>query len=217
MEFIDRNIQEYSEVHTTPEPSYLMDLNRFTHTNVLKPRMLSGHLQGRFLSMCSRMVQPQYVLDIGTYTGYSALCLAEGLREDGVVHTIDNNEEVTEVAKRFIGMSPYHHQVSLEIGDALNVIKRLNAVVPHWDLIWMDAEKSEYIAYYELCIDKLRKGGLLMADNVLWSGRVLDQASLEKDEDTKKLHEFNRMINRDSRVFNVLMPVRDGIMMLQKL
>jgi caffeoyl-CoA O-methyltransferase len=217
MEFIDQKIQAYAEAHTDAEPAYLSELNRYTHTSVMKPRMLSGHLQGRFLSMCSRMIQPQYILDIGTYTGYSALCLAEGLKSDGVVYTIDNNEEVTEVAKRYIELSPYRHQVSLEIEDALSAIKRLNNIVPHWDLIWMDAEKSEYMAYYSLCIDKLRPGGIMMADNVLWSGKVLDEKAREKDLDTKKLDEFNKMVLSDKRVFNVLMPVRDGIMMLQKL
>jgi len=217
MEFIDQKIQDYAESHTAPEPAYLLELNRYTHTSVLKPRMLSGHLQGRFLSMCSRMIRPQYVLDIGTYTGYSALCLAEGLAHDGVVYTIDNNEEVAEVAQRFINQSPFRYQISLEIGDATAEISRLNLLVPHWDLIWMDAEKSEYMAYYDLCIDKLRQGGILMADNVLWSGKILDQQALSKDVDTRKLHEFNLKVHQDERVFNLLMPIRDGIMMLQKL
>ncbi len=217
MEFIDKHIQDYAEAHTTAEPAHLQELNRYTHTSVLKPRMLSGHLQGRFLSMMSRMMTPQYVLDIGTFTGYSALCLAEGLSQEGVVYTIDNNEEVAEVAKRFIDQSPYKNQVSLEIGDALEQIKRLNGIVPHWDLIWIDAEKSEYHAYYELCIGKLRKGGILMADNVLWSGKILQADALKKDEDTRKLDEFNKAMLNDARVFNLLMPIRDGIMMLQKL
>ncbi len=217
MEFIDPKIQHYAETHTVHEPAYLLELNRYTHTNVLMPRMLSGHLQGRFLSMCSRMLQPQYVLDIGTYTGYSALCLAEGLSPEGVVYTIDNNAEVTEVAKRFINKSPFQHQVSLELGDAITEIKRLNGMVPHWDLIWIDADKAEYMTYYDLCIDKLRKGGVLMADNVLWSGKVMDEKALDKDLDTKKLHEFNMKVMNDERVFNVLMPIRDGIMMIQKI
>jgi caffeoyl-CoA O-methyltransferase len=217
MEFIDQHIQDYAEHHSIQEPSYLNMLNRYTHTNVLKPRMLSGHLQGRFLSMVSRMLNPQHVLDIGTYTGYSALCLAEGLSIDGVVYTIDNNEEVTEVAKRFFEKSPYANQIALELGDAIEVIKKLNQTVPHWDLIWIDAEKSEYMAYYDQCIDKLRKGGILMADNVLWSGKVLDKQALEKDLDTGKLNAFNEMVQNDHRVFNVLMPIRDGIMMVQKL
>jgi caffeoyl-CoA O-methyltransferase len=217
MDFIDKGIQAYAETHSDPEPAYLMELNRYTHSSVLRPRMLSGHLQGRFLAMCSRMMKPRYVLDIGTYTGYSALCLAEGLSSEGVVHTIDNNEEVTEVAKRFIAMSPYQHQVSLELGDALTEIRRLNQVVPHWDLVWIDAEKSEYMDYYDLCIDKLRQGGILMADNVLWSGKVLSEDAMKNDLDTQKLNEFNKKVIQDKRVFNVLMPIRDGIMMIQKL
>jgi caffeoyl-CoA O-methyltransferase len=217
MEFIDKHIQDYSERHTSDEPGYLRELNRYTHANILKPRMLSGHLQGRFLSMVSRMLQPQYVLDVGTYTGYSALCLAEGIIQEGVVYTIDNNEEVTMVAKRFIDQSPFKHQISLELGDALTEIKRLNDIVPHWDLVWIDAEKSEYEDYYDQCIGKLRKGGILMADNVLWSGKVIDKTALDKDLDTKKLHEFNDYVMKDSRVSNLLMPIRDGIMMVQKL
>jgi caffeoyl-CoA O-methyltransferase len=217
MDFIQHDIQAYAEQHTSGESPLLQELNRYTHTSMMKARMLSGHLQGRLISMVSRMLQPQYVLDIGTFTGYSALCLAEGIASDGVVYTIDNNEEVAEVAKQFIEKSDYRHQVSIEIGNALDVIMRLNDVVPYWDLIWIDAEKSEYAAYYAACIDKLRKGGIMMADNVLWSGKILDQRALEKDEDTRKLHEFNQMVMHDPRVANVLLPVRDGIMMIQKL
>ncbi len=217
MDFIDSNVQNYAEKHSVAEPDYLRELNRYTHMNVLKPRMLSGHLQGRFLSMVSRMIKPQYVLDVGTYTGYSALCLAEGLSQDGVVYTIDNNEEVTETAKKFVARSPYQYQIAFEIGDAMTEIERLNELVPFWDLVWLDAEKSEYIGYYNLCIDKLRPGGILMADNVLWSGKVVDFSVMEKDLDARMLDEFNKTVLNDPRVFNVLMPIRDGIMMVQKL
>ena len=216
MEFIDQKIQQYAEQYTGAEPQHLKELNRYTHSSVMKSRMLSGHLQGRFLAMISRIIKPAYVLDIGTYTGYSALCLAEGLSQEGRVYTIDNNEEVTSVAKRFIDMSPYTDQISLVIGDAMEELPRLNGTVPHWDLIWIDAEKSQYADYYRLCIDKLRPGGIIMADNVLWSGKVIDDKALLNDEDTKVLHEFNKMIASDDRLMNLLLPIRDGIMMMMK-
>lgn len=216
MDFIDPKIQLYAEQHTAEEPRHLKELNRYTHSSVMRARMLSGHLQGRFLSMVSRMMKPDYVLDIGTYTGYSALCLAEGLSEQGKVYTIDNNEEVTSVAKRYIDESPYADKINLVLGDALKELSRLNSTVPHWDLIWIDAEKSQYADYYRLCIDKLRPGGLIMADNVLWSGKITDEKSLLNDEDTKALHEFNKMISADDRLMNLLLPIRDGIMMMLK-
>ncbi len=216
MDFIDKKIQSYAETHTGNEPDYLYDLNRYTHTNVLQPRMLSGHLQGRFLSMISRMIKPMHVLDIGTYTGYSALCLAEGLQANSKVHTLEANEEYAEIAKSHIEKSPYNNAVSVHLGNALALIKELNKMVPEWDIVWIDAEKSEYDAYYELCIDKVRKGGLLMADNVLWSGRVVNENDLQKDKDTGFLHKFNEKINADLRVTNLLLPIRDGIMMMQK-
>jgi predicted O-methyltransferase YrrM len=216
MDFIDLTIQNYAEKHCSQEPEHLQTLNRYTHTSVMKPRMLSGHLQGRFLSMISKLMHPTNVLDIGTYTGYSALCLAEGVRDDGIVYTLDNNDEVMLVAERFIAASPYSNVVKTVIGDALENLRQLNTVVDFWDLIWIDAEKSEYGQYYELCIDKLRPGGLIMADNVLWSGKVTDSSQLNKDKDTQALHAFNEMIMNDDRVENVLLPVRDGILMIRK-
>ncbi len=217
MEFIDENIQQYAERHTSPESALLHDLNRYTHTSVLKPRMLSGHLQGRFLSFISQMMQPTYILDIGTYTGYSALCLAEGLTENGKLYTIDNNEEVMLNAKSFIEKSEYAHKIETVTGNALPTIETLNAFVPHWDLIWMDAEKSEYSNYYDALFERLKPGGIIMADNVLWSGKIIDPKSLEKDQDTIQLDQFNKKILADSRVENLLLPIRDGIMMLRKL
>lgn len=216
MDFIDPKVQLYAEQHTGEEPAHLKELNRYTHSSVMRPRMLSGHLQGRYLSMISRMLKPVYVLDIGTYTGYSALCLAEGLADGGKVYTIDNNEEVTSVAKRFIDASPYTGSISMVWGDAMDELSRLNGVVPHWDLIWIDAEKSQYADYYRLCIDKLKPGGLVMADNVLWSGKVTDGKALQNDEDTKSIDAFNKMIAEDKRVTNLLLPIRDGIMMMMK-
>lgn len=217
MEFIDPAIQNYAELHTTAENELLARLNRYTHTSVLKPRMLSGHLQGRYLSMISCLIKPRNILDIGTYTGYSALCLAEGLQVDGKLYTIDNNEEVMETASRFINESGFAEKISLVKGDALEMIKELNGKVDAWDIVWMDAEKSEYINYYDLLIDKVASGGLIMADNVLWSGKVLDMESLERDKDTSMLDEFNKKVNADPRVENVLLPIRDGIMMIRKI
>ncbi|HEY1047023.1 MAG TPA: O-methyltransferase [Bacteroidia bacterium] len=216
MDFIDPAIQAYSESFTHSESELLAELNRYTHTNVLKPRMLSGHLQGRFISLMSKMQKPSNVLDIGTYTGYSALCLVEGLAENGTLFTIDNNEEVMAVAAGFIARHPRADDIKMITGDAIESIKMLNQQVNAWDLVWMDAEKSEYSTYYDLVIDKLSSGGLILADNVLWSGKVIDEKSLSKDEDTIKLHEFNRKVNSDTRVESLLMPIRDGIMMIRK-
>lgn len=217
MEFTDPKIVTYSEQHTSKEDALLAALNHYTHTSVLKPRMLSGHLQGRFLSFISHLMRPMNVLDIGTYTGYSALCLAEGLAENGKLYTIDSNEEVMHTAAGFIHQSPYKSNIEMVIGDALTAISELNARVNAWDLVWMDAEKSQYSAYYELLIDKLRPGGVIMADNVLWSGKIVDHRELEKDEDTQLLDAFNKMVLADDRVENLLLPLRDGIMIVRKL
>jgi len=217
MEFTNPNIVAYSEQHTSKEDVLLAALNHYTHTSVLKPRMLSGHLQGRFLSFISHLMRPMNVLDIGTYTGYSALCLAEGLAENGKLYTIDSNEEVMHTAAGFIHQSNYHSQIEMVTGDALTAIQDLNSRVDAWDLVWMDAEKSQYSAYYNLLIDKIRPGGVIMADNVLWSGKILDQRELEKDEDTRLLDAFNKMVLADDRVDNLLLPLRDGIMVVRKL
>ncbi len=216
MEFIDQAIQEYAENHSSSEPEVLYKLNRYTHGNVLRPRMLSGHLQGRFLSMISKLVQAEYILDIGTYTGYSALCLAEGLKTNGQLYTIDNNEETMTIAGRFIKEAGYEERITTVTGDAIVEISKLNEKVPFWDIVWMDADKSDYMRYYEMCIDKLKPGGLIMADNVLWSGKVLDEKEKLKDKDTATLHAFNQMVREDSRVECLLLPIRDGIMMIRK-
>lgn len=217
MEFLHRDIQKYVEQFTSQETPLLNELNRYTNTNSLKPRMLSGHLQGKYLSMISNLMRPERILEIGTFTGYSALCLAEGLTKEGKLYTIDNNEEVMSVANTFIGKSEHSSKIITLLGDASLEIKALNEQVPSWDLIWIDADKSNYYTYYELCIDKLRPGGLIMADNVLWSGKVLDSTEIEKNTDTRALHEFNTRIQNDNRVENVLLPLRDGIMMIRKL
>lgn len=216
VEFINEFIQQYAEKHTGPEPDYLHELNRYTHSSVMRPRMLSGHLQGRFLALMSNLMQPQFVLDIGTYTGYSALCLAEGLKPDGRLYTLDNNDEVMEVAVRYINQSPYGSVIIPVLGDAMDSIRKMNQNIPHWDIVWMDADKAEYSAYYDACIDHLRPGGLIMADNVLWSGKILDEKELLKDKDTAALQAFNTKVCSDARVEPLLLPIRDGIMMLRK-
>lgn len=217
MDFIDSNIVKYAEDHTSNEPAYLYQLNRYTHSNLLKPRMLSGHLQGRFLALMSQLIKPDYVLDIGTYTGYSALCLAEGLTNTGHLYTIDRNDEVIAVAQDFFDNANLSNKITALHGNAIELIDQLNIKVPHWNIVWMDAEKADYIKYYNLCIDKVAPGGLIMADNVLWSGKIIDKKELEKDEDTILLNEFNDMVQNDPRVENILMPIRDGIMMIRKI
>jgi predicted O-methyltransferase YrrM len=172
--------------------------------------MLSGHLQGRFLSMVSKMVRPKYILEIGTYTGYSALCLAEGLQPDGKLVTIDINEELESMCRRYFSQSPYHQQIDLRIGDAKAIIPQLNYP---FDLVFIDADKENYLFYYELLIPKLPSGAFILADNVLWSGKVLDEQ--HKDKETQSLREFNTHILNDTRVEKLLLPVRDGVMIIR--
>ncbi len=216
MDFLNPMIQNYADHHTAFEPEYLKELNRYTHLNVLKPRMLSGHFQGRFLSFISQMIGAKNILDIGTYTGYSALCLAEGLSKDGFLHTIDNNEELAPVSSDFFSKSPFSKQIISHLGQATAIIPQLNQNIDFWDIVWIDADKFNYLEYYHLVIDKVRKGGIIMADNVLWSGKVCEEQALINDEDTKSLDVFNKTILHDQRVNNLLLPIRDGIMMMRK-
>ena len=213
MEFIAQNLADYAEKHTSPEPALLAELNRDTYANVLTPRMLSGHIQGRVLSMFSKMIKPKAILEIGTYTGYAALCMAEGLTADSVLHTIDIDEELETRINKFVSQSPFAQQVKLHIGNALDIIPTLNE---SFDLVFIDADKENYAAYYDLLIDRLPSGAVLIADNVLWSGKVLEADQLPKDNDTKALNSFNKKIQVDSRVENVLMPIRDGLMVIRK-
>ncbi|WP_276365591.1 O-methyltransferase [Chryseolinea sp. H1M3-3] len=209
MEIVNEEIQRYAEQHTSPESDLLKKINRDTHANVLRPRMLSGHLQGRVLSMISHMIRPKRVLEIGTYTGYSALCLAEGLAPDGKLITIDINEELEpKVRAHFASV---HDKIDYKIGDALQIIPTLTDT---FDLVFIDADKSNYTNYFDLVIDKVRPGGFILADNVLWSGKVLNK---NPDSDTKVILAFNEKIQRNSQVENVVLPIRDGIMMIRKL
>ena len=213
MEFIDKKLSQYAEQHTTPENELLKSLNRDTHANVLAPRMLSGHLQGRLLSLFSKMIQPKVILEIGTYTGYAALCLAEGLTKDGVLHTIDINEELETRIQKYFNQSTYADQIKLHIGNALDIIPKIQE---QFDLVFIDADKENYSNYYDLLIDQLPSGGIIMADNVLWSGKVIDTNALDSDNDTRELDKFNAKVQSDPRVENILIPVRDGIMVARK-
>ena len=214
MDFLDIKIQEYAERFSQKETDALHKLNRETHTNVLMPRMLSGHIQGRILSMFSQMIAPKFILEIGTYTGYSALCMAEGLSNDGELHTIDRNEELEPICSRYFAESNYASRIKHHIGNALEIIPKLN--LP-FDLVFIDADKENYSNYYDLVIDSMPIGGFIIADNVLWSGKVLDQKELEYDLETKSIHNFNVKVHNDPRVENVLFPVRDGHMVLRKI
>lgn len=212
MEFISEALQNYSEHHTAAESELLQNLNRETHLKVNQPRMLSGHLQGRFLSFISKLAQPKFILEIGTYTGYSALSLAEGLVQEGKLMTIDPNEETNLFAKRYFDASTFAKQIELVQGQALDIIPNLKTPI---DLVFIDADKKNYLNYYKAVIDKVRSGGLIIADNVLWSGKVLDDIT-KMDVETKIIHEFNTFVSTDDRVEHLLLPIRDGLMLLRK-
>jgi caffeoyl-CoA O-methyltransferase len=212
MDFLPADLTAYAEAHTSPEPELLSRLSRNTRAHVVAPRMLSGHLQGRFLSMIAHMVRPRRILEIGTYTGYSALCLAEGLTDDGLLITIDHNEELEAFARSYWRQSPLHDKIDLRIGYAADIIPTLNET---FDLVFVDADKRNNALYFDLIFDALRPGGFLLADNVLWSGKVIDETK-PSDQDTAAVLAFNQKIQNDPRVENVLLPIRDGIMMIRK-
>jgi caffeoyl-CoA O-methyltransferase len=211
MELINSSLQEYAEQHTSPESAILKRVNRDTHAYVLRPRMLSGHLQGRVLSMISHMIKPGRVLEIGTYTGYSAICLAEGLRPGGKIITLDINEELEDQVRKNFTDAGIQEQVDYRIGNALDIIP---ALTDTFDLVFIDADKENYGRYFDLVIDKVRPGGFILADNVLWSGKVVAE---KPDKDTRAIIDFNRKIQEDPRVENVLLPIRDGVMLIRKL
>ncbi len=213
MDFISKNIVDYAEAHSTSETDVLKELNRETNAKVLMPRMLSGHLQGRILSMISCMIQPKRILEIGTYTGYSAICLSEGLTDDGILHTIDINEELMTMVKKYFAKASCEKKIKLHTGDATKIILSMEET---FDLVFIDADKKNYSTYFDLVISKVRKGGIIIADNVLWSGKVLESFA-EMDSDTKAIIEFNKKIQEDKRVENVLLPVRDGLMVIRVL
>jgi predicted O-methyltransferase YrrM len=212
MEFISKKLDDYVCEHSEHEPQLLYDLNRDTHLSVLRPRMLSGHFQGRVLSMLSHMIKPKNVLEIGTYTGYSALCFAEGLAENGKITTIDKNEELEDFVKGYVSKSEFKNQIKCVIGDAMDLVPSMNE---RFDLVFIDADKSNYINYYNMVMDKLSIGGYIIIDNVLWSGKVLEDVE-PNDKDTEVLKELNKMVHKDPRVQEVLLPIRDGLLVIRK-
>lgn len=211
MDFLPESLEEYVLAHTDAESPLLKKINRETHAKVLMPRMLSGHLQGRVLAMFSKMICPKRILEIGTYTGYSALCLAEGLAEDGLLYTIDINEELEDAVRGYFRESGWEDKIRYRIGHALDIIPTLSET---FDLVFIDADKFNYGRYFDLVFDRVRPGGFIIADNVLWSGKVLEEAS---DKDTEALKAFNDKVQADDRVENVLLPVRDGLMVVRKI
>lgn len=212
-ELISPEIEAYCEAHTTEETDLLYRLNRQTHLQTINPRMASGQLQGQFLSLISNMIRPKRILEIGTFTGYSALCLATGLTSDGILHTIEINEEYEDRIRTFFTESPYNRQISLHIGDAKAIVPSLNE---QWDLVFIDAEKTDYQEYYEMVFPQVRKNGFLLIDNTLWNSKVIHEIQ-HNDKDTQAILAFNDRVQQDGRVQNLLLPFRDGIMMIEKL
>ena len=207
MHFLSEELENYAAQHTEDEPLLLQELNKRTHLNVLQPRMISGHFQGRFLSLLSKMVLPHTILEIGTYTGYATLCLAEGLHPEGVLHTIDIKEELTDLQREFFDRSGYGSQIVQHLGKAADIIPSLNTT---FDLVFIDADKQNYAHYFDLVIEKMNRGGLILSDNVLWSGKVVEEVK-HNDKHTQALMAYNQKIKDDPRVETVLLPIRDGI------
>ena len=213
MEFLPKKIEQYSCQHTQEESTVLAELNRETWAKVLIPRMLSGHLQGRTLSMLSKMIRPKTILEIGTYTGYSAICLSEGLQTNGILHTIDINEELKSMCQHYFEKADISKQVCQHIGNALNIIPSIEG---SFDLVFIDADKENYSNYFDLVIDQVSMGGFIIADNVLWSGKVVEDED-KNDLETKALKDFNEKIHQSERVENILLPIRDGLMVCRKI
>lgn len=210
---LSTELEKYLENHTSPVNELLVELRRETYQKTTQPHMLSGDYQGQFLSIISRLIQPKTILEIGTFTGYSALCLAEGMAKNGKLITIDRNEELMYLPKKYFDQSPYADQIDFKIGNALDVLDELKDEI--YDLVFIDADKSNYINYYEKVIGQVRKGGVLLVDNVLWYGKVLEEAK-PNDKDTQVLKEFNDKVAKDDRVEVVILPIRDGISLIRK-
>jgi predicted O-methyltransferase YrrM len=207
MDFISEKLTEYISKNSNIEPEILARLNQETHQKILKPRMLSGHIQGRFLSMLSKMKSPSTILEIGTYTGYGTLCLLEGLKEDGKIFTIDRNEELLKIQNKYFEESGKRDKIIQLTGNAKEILNDLNET---YDLVFIDADKENYIEYFKQVSERLNKNGIIISDNVLWSGKVLD-SSLEKDEETNALVNFNKILNEDKRFETIILPLRDGL------
>jgi len=207
MHFLSPLLEDYIQNHSEEEPELLQELSRETHLKVLRPRMITGHFQGRVLSMLSKIINPNTILEIGTYTGYSALCLAEGIKADGELHTIDKNDELAELQRKYFKQSKFSNQIIQHSGDALEIIPNLNMV---FDLVFIDAEKKEYPEYLETALKKTKSGSIILSDNVLWSGKVVEPVDT-KDKTTKILLGYNKKLKEDKRLETVLLPVRDGL------
>ena len=206
------DIEEYVLTHSDKEPDYLAKINRASHLRLINPRMLSGHFQGRVLSMFCHMIQPTTILELGTFAGYSALCMAESLPENGVLHTIESDDELEDFIKQNFNRSEHAKKIELHIGDALKVIDSLDI---SFDLAFIDADKREYCAYYEAILPKLNKGGYILADNTLWAGKVLETVN-GNDKQTIEIIRFNNLIAEDKRVTKVILPLRDGLTIIRK-
>ena len=207
MHFISDDLENYVANHSENEPDLLVRLDKETHQKIMQPRMLSGHFQGRILSVLSKIIHPKHILEIGTYTGYAALCLAEGLQKDGTLDTIDINEELVTIQNKYFQLSPWASQITNHLGDAIKIIPTLNK---KFDLVFIDADKENYINYFHLVVPMMNPGGIILSDNVLWSGKVLEKLN-PKDESTKVLLEYNILLKNDPRVETVLLPIRDGL------
>ena len=207
MHFLSDELDHYVTIHSQNEPELLAQLNKETYQKILQPRMLSGHFQGRVLSILSKIINPKSILEIGTYTGYATLCMAEGLSKDGTIDTIDVNEELVDFQKKYFDKSEWKDQITQHLGDALAVIPRLNR---KFDLVFIDADKENYINYFHLIVPMMNKGGIILSDNVLWSGKVIEEVKFS-DTSTKILLEYNKLLNNDVRVETVLFPIRDGL------
>jgi len=212
MNFLPQEIEDYALKNSDAEPDVLKRLNRETHLKMTMPQMLSGHMQGLMLQLFSKMIRPKKILEIGTFTGYSAICLAQGLQEGGKLHTIDVNEEFREIITRYIKEAGLQEKITLHIGSAVNILPTLK---DEFDLVFIDADKENYSTYYDLVFPKVKKGGFILADNVLWSGKVLI-SPMKMDAETKALFDYSEKVQKDSRVENMLLPLRDGLMISRK-
>ena len=214
MDFISDDIMTYAINHTQEESNLLKALNKETHQKILQSRMISGHFQGRVLSFISQLIRPETILEIGTYTGYATLCLAEGLTKNGKIHTIEINEELIDFQKKYFDKSKFKNQIFTHIGDAIDIIPKLKL---NYDLIFLDADKANYPNYMEMVVPKLKRGGVLVADNVLWNGKVLDYQQKRDDIETKGIKLFSELVKKNSSLQTLLLPIRDGLMMCRKI
>jgi caffeoyl-CoA O-methyltransferase len=212
MHFLPEGLDDYVVAHSEAEPELLQLLTRETYQKILQPIMLSGPYQGRVLSMISKLINPKSILELGTFTGYSTLCLAEGLQKNGVIHTIDINEELVDFQRKYFDISEYGHQIFQHLGNAIDIIPTIDKT---FDLIFIDADKPNYVNYFHLIIDKLNSGGIILSDNVLWHGKVIEPLN-PKDTSTKAVLDYNTLLKEDPRIETVLLPIRDGLTISRK-